>query len=76
MFKKINKLIEKNINNETEDYVVFLEIEKEYKKTQPKEIQKNLKIHDYENRELVIKGSTAAWKSEDSLLKNQIKKNF
>ena len=76
MFKKINKLIEKNINNETEDYVVFLEIEKEYKKTQPKEIQKNLKIYDYRNKELIIKGSSAAWKNEGSLLKNQIKKNF
>ena len=76
MFKKINEIIEKNSKEEIEEYQVFLEIEKEFKKTQPKEIKKNLKIYDYKNKELIIKGKTAAWKNEGSLLKNQIKKNF
>tara|TARA_B110000438_G_C15514152_1_gene521234 strand:+ start:185 stop:421 length:237 start_codon:yes stop_codon:yes gene_type:complete len=75
-FKTIKEIIDKKISLKTEEYSMFLLIEKEFKKTQTKSVYKNLKIHDYEKGELFLKAQTAAWRNEGSLIKDQIKKNF
>ena len=75
MFKPIKDLIKKQENNNKE-YLIFLEIEKQFKKTQKNTTTKNLQIHDYEKGTLIIKAKTPAWRNEGSLLKTQIKKNF
>ena len=75
-FKTLKEIIDKKIKLKTEEYSMFLLIEKEFKKTQTKNVYKNLKIHDYEKGELVLKAQTSAWRNEGSLMKNQIKKNF
>ena len=75
MFKPIKELITKQ-QNKNKEYLVFLEIEKQFKKTQNKQTLKNLQIHDYKAGTLIIKAKTPAWRNEGSLLKTQIKKNF
>ena len=76
MFKPIKEIISKDINLETDEYSIFLLIEKEFKKTQKKQTYKNIKIHDYKKGELILQAQTAAWRNEASLIKDQIKKNF
>ena len=75
MFKPIKEFIKKQ-ENKNKEYSVFLEIEKQFKKTQNKQTTKNLQIHDYKKGVLIIKAKTPAWRNEGSLLKTQIKKNF
>ena len=76
MFKPIKEIIKKEEKNKNKDYLMFLEIEKQFKKTQNTTTTKNLQIHDYEKGTLIIKAKTSAWRNEGSLLKTQIKKNF
>ena len=76
MFKPIKEILKKNKQKNNEEYLMFLAIEKQFKKTQEKKTTKNLQIHDYEKGKLTIKAKTAAWRNEGSLLKDQIKKNF
>ncbi len=76
MFKNIEKIIEKLFSkNQKKDFVSFLEIKKNWKKTISKEIQKNAKIIDYSNKTITIKSKTPAWKNELIFLKKDIKKN-
>ena len=76
MFKPIKEIIKKEEKHKNKEYLMFLEIEKQFKKTQKKNTTKNLQIHDYEKGTLIIKAKTPAWRNEGSLLKTQIKKNF
>jgi len=76
MFKPIKEILKKNKQKNNEEYLMFLAIEKQFKKTQEKKTTTNLQIHDYEKGNLIIKAKTPAWRNEGSLLKTQIKKNF
>ena len=76
MFKPIKEILKKNKQKNNEEYLMFLLIEKQFKKTQEKKTTTNLQIHDYKKGTLIIKAKTPAWRNEGSLLKNQIKKNF
>jgi len=76
MFKPIKEIIKKNKQKENEEYLMFLLIEKQFKKTQEKKFTTNLQTHDYKNGTLIIKAKTPAWRNEGSLLKAEIKKNF
>tara|TARA_Y100001970_G_scaffold153255_1_gene187682 strand:+ start:275 stop:505 length:231 start_codon:yes stop_codon:yes gene_type:complete len=76
MFKSLKEIINKNIKLKSDDYFIFKLIEEEFKKIKTKEIVENLLVYDYNNKELTLKASSAAWRNEGSLMKNQIKKNF
>jgi len=76
MFKSVKEIIKKNEEIKTKEYKKFLEIEKEYKKTQKKQIKKNLLVYDFKDEELILKAISPAWRNEGSLLKEEIKKNF
>ena len=76
MFKQIKEILNKNKQKKNKDYLMFLAIERQFKKTQEKNTTTNLQIHDYEKGKLIIKAKTPAWRNEGSLLKTQIKKNF
>jgi len=76
MFKSVKQIIKKNEEIKTKEYKIFLEIEKEYKKTQKKQIKKNLIVYDFKDEELILKAASPAWRNEGSLLKEEIKKNF
>ena len=76
MFKPIKEILKKNKQKNNEEYLMFLAIEKQFKKTQEKKTTTNQQIHDYKEGTLINKAKTPAWRNEGSLLKNQIKKNF
>ena len=75
MFKSIKKLL-KDQNFQNEEYLIFKEIKKEWKKTNNKSMIKNVKVYDYFNKELVLKTISSEWRSEMSIQKEEIKKNF
>ena len=77
MFKKINKEIisflkTKNLNKETGRD----DIEKIWEKTVEKKIKKNAKILSFKQGVLTIGAKNPTWRSELSLLKEQIKKKL
>ena len=76
MFKPIKEILKKNKQKNNEEYLMFLAIEKQFKKTQEKKTTTKLQIHDYKKGTLIIKAKTPAWRNEGSLLKAQIQKNF
>ena len=56
MFKNINKVIDKILTpNQKQEYLVFLEIKKNWKKINNKNLQKNAKIIDYTDQTITIK---------------------
>ena len=76
MFKNINKIIDKILTpDQKQEYLVFLEIKKNWKKIKNKNLQKNAKIKDYTNQTITIKAKNPAWKNELVFLKEDLKKN-
>ncbi len=75
MFKSIKKIL-KDQNFQNEEYLMFKEIKKEWKKTNNRLINKNVKVYDYTNQELVLKTTSSEWRSEIATQKEEIKKNF
>ena len=55
MFKPIKEILKKNKQKNNEEYLMFLAIEKQFKKTQEKKTTTNLQIHDYKEGTLIIK---------------------
>ena len=73
MFKNINRVINKILTpDQKEEYLVFLEIKKIWKKTSNKNLQKNAKIIDYTDKTITIKAKNPAWKNELVFLKEEI----
>ena len=76
MFKNINKVIDKILTpNQKQEYLVFLEVKKNWKKIKNKSLQKNAKIIDYTDQTITIKAKNPAWKNELIFLKEDLKKN-
>ena len=75
MFKSIKKIL-KDQNFQNEEYLMFEKIKKEWKKTNSTLINKNVKVYDYTNQELVLKTTSSEWRSEITTQKEEIKKNF
>ena len=75
MFKSIKKIL-KDQNFQNEEYLMFEKIKKEWKKTNNKLTNKNVKVYDYTNQELVLKTTSSEWRSEITTQKEEIKKNF
>ena len=55
---------------------MFKEIKKEWKKTNNALTNKNVKVYDYTNQELILKTTSSEWRSEITTQKEEIKKNF
>ena len=75
MFKSIKKIL-KDQNFQNEEFLMFEEIKKEWKKTNNALTNKNVKVYDYTNQELVLKTTSSEWRSEITTQKEEIKKNF
>ena len=75
MFKSIKKIL-KDQNFQNEEYLMFEKIKKEWKKTNSTLINKNVKVYDYTNQELILKTTSSEWRSEITTQKEEIKKNF
>ncbi len=75
MFKSIKKIL-KDQNFQNEEYLMFEKIKKEWKKTNSTLINKNVKVYDYTNQELILKTTSSEWRSEIATQKEEIKKNF
>ncbi len=75
MFKSIKKIL-KDQNFQNEEYLMFEEIKKEWKKINNAPTNKNVKVYDYTNQELVLKTTSSEWRSETTIQKEEIKKNF
>ena len=77
MFKNINKVIDKILTPaQKKEYLIFLEIKKNWKKINNKNLQKNAKIIDYTDQTITIKAKNPAWKNELIFFKKDLKKNF
>jgi len=76
MFIKINKIIKNHINkqNQTVEQKEFERIKRAWKTTQTQKTKKNATIYDYKDDILIIKTKNSAWRSEISLMSEQIKK--
>ena len=75
MFKSIKKIL-KDQNFQNEEYLMFEKIKKEWKKINNTLTNKNVKVYDYTNQELVLKTTSSEWRSEITTQKEEIKKNF
>ena len=76
MFVKAKKVIQKIFNNKSNEYNKFIIINKAWKKEFNKSITQNAQIEDFTNSVLTIKTKNPTWKTEITLLKNEVKKNF
>ena len=75
MFKSIKKIL-KDQNFQNEEYLMFEKIKKEWKKINNTLTNKNVKVYDYANQELVLKTTSSEWRSEITTQKEEIKKKF
>ena len=75
MFKSIKKIL-KDQNFQNEEFLMFEKIKKEWKKINNALTNKNVKVYDYTNQELVLKTISSEWRSEITAQKEEIKKNF
>ncbi|MBI64734.1 MAG: hypothetical protein CMG64_00355 [Candidatus Marinimicrobia bacterium] len=75
MFRSIKKIL-KDKNFQNEEYLMFEKIKKEWKKINNTLTNKNVKVYDYTNQELVLKTTSSEWRSEITTQKEEIKKNF
>ena len=76
MFIKAKNVIQKIFNNKSNEYNKFVVISKTWKKEFNKSITQNAQIEDFTNNILTIKTKNPTWKTEITLLKNEVKKNF
>ena len=76
MFIKAKNVIQKIFNNKSNEYNKFVFISKTWKKEFNKSITQNAQIEDFTNNILTIKTKNPTWKTEITLLKNEVKKNF
>ena len=75
MFRSIKKIL-KDKNFQNEEYLMFEKIKKEWKKINNTLTNKNVKVYDYTNQELVLKTTSSEWRSEITTQKEEIKKKF
>ena len=75
MFRSIKKIL-KDKNFQNEEYLMFEKIKKEWKKINNTLTNKNVKVYDYTNQELVLKTTSSEWRSEITTQKEEIKKTF
>ena len=76
MFIKINKIIKNHIykQSQTVEQKEFERIKRAWKTTQTQKTKKNATIYDYKDDILTIETKNSAWRSEISLMSEQIKK--
>ena len=73
MFIKAKNVIQKIFKNKNNEYDQFIKIDKLWKKEFTKQITQNAQIEDFTNNTLTIKTKNPTWKTEITLLKNEVK---
>ena len=77
MFKNIDKILDLIIKEkDKKEYLGFEEIKKKWNKNVSKKIKDNSQIIDYNDKKIIIKAKTPAWRNEITFLKKDIKKKY
>ena len=76
MFINAKTIIKKIFNTKEKEQKDFLKIKESWKKNFSTKIKQNAQIEDFTNNILTIKTKNPSWKTEITLLKNEVKKNF
>ena len=76
MFINAKTIIKKIFNIKEKEQKDFLKIKESWKKNFSTKIKQNVQIEDFTNNILTIKTKNPSWKTEITLLKNEVKKNF
>tara|TARA_Y100001960_G_scaffold256957_1_gene275776 strand:- start:4 stop:246 length:243 start_codon:yes stop_codon:yes gene_type:complete len=76
MFINAKTIIKKIFNTKEKEQKDFLKIKESWKKNFSTKIKQNVQIEDFTNNILTIKTKNPSWKTEITLLKNEVKKNF
>ena len=76
MFIKAKQVINKIFKTQKNEYNKFIELHERWEKKFTKKITQNAQIEDFSNNILTIKTKNPTWKTEITLLKSEVKKNF
>jgi len=76
MFINAKSIIKKIINPKEKEHREFLKIKENWEKKFTTKITQNAQIEDFTNNILTIKTKNPSWKTEITLLINEVKKNF
>ena len=76
MFINAKTIIKKIFNTKEKEQKDFLKIKESWKKNFSTKIKQNAQIEDFTNNILTIKTKNPSWKTEITLLKNEVKKKL